>query len=65
MQYLAAALTEASEVSLSEEDGRVMVQDIAKIILAQEEGLLRQCFASTVPDDKSGQDDQDQGTLPG
>jgi len=60
VQYLAAALTEASEVYLGEEDGSDMVQKIAEDI-SEEEGLLRQCFTSTVPGDISVQSRQ--GTL--
>jgi len=58
VQYLAAALTEASDISPSDEDGRIMVQEIAKIILAEEGGLRRQCLSSTGPDNKSGQSPQ-------
>jgi len=61
LQYLDMALTEAREVYLGAADGDIMVQDIAKVILA-EEGLLRQCFPSNVPDNISLQSPQ--GTLP-
>ena len=60
LRYLHAALTEAREVYLSVEDGCIMVQEIVTII-SEEEESLRQCFASTAPNDKAGQGDQ--GTL--